>query len=249
MCTVVHMPPDAARPVRRHDPDRRLRIVEATIDVIAEHGVAGTTHRLIAAAADVPLGSLTYHFTGLEDLRAQAFARHAERMAATYEAHFRDVGDRRQFVEAVTDLVHGDAGADDRDWAIAYELYLAALRDPALREVTESWMRRSRSVLERFVDPTTSRALDALVEGLVMHKILSTRPVSRAQTREIVARALRPPAPREPPACPPPRAPPSPYRPGACAGRGWPSLPASSPTPSCTRTSSRGSPSSRRSWA
>jgi DNA-binding transcriptional regulator YbjK len=53
-------------------------------------------------------------------------------------------------------------------------------------------MRRSRSVLERFVDPTTARGVDALIEGLVMHKILSTDPVSREQTREIVARAVRP---------------------------------------------------------
>ena len=56
--------------------------------MIAEHGVAGTTHRLIAAAADVPLGSLTYHFSSLEDLRAQAFQRHAEPMSVSYAAHF-----------------------------------------------------------------------------------------------------------------------------------------------------------------
>jgi DNA-binding transcriptional regulator YbjK len=95
-------------------------------------------------------------------------------------------------VDAVTGLIHADADADDRDWAVAYELYLAAMRDPALRTVTESWMRRSRSVLERFVDPTTARGLDALIEGLVMHKVLSTGPVSREQTREIIARAVRP---------------------------------------------------------
>jgi DNA-binding transcriptional regulator YbjK len=175
---------------RRHDPDRRMRIVEAAVAVIAEHGVAGTTHRLIAAAADVPLGSLTYHFTGLDDLRAQAFALHAERMAVRYEAHFAAATSPEDVVDAVTALVHADADADDRDWAVAYELYLAALRDPALRTVTESWMRRSRSVLERFVDPTTARGVDALIEGLVMHKMLSTGPVSREQTRRIVARVL-----------------------------------------------------------
>jgi TetR/AcrR family transcriptional regulator, regulator of biofilm formation and stress response len=182
----------ATRPVRRHDPQRADRIIDAALDVIAEHGVPNTTHRLIAAAADVPLGSLTYHFSSLEDLRARAFTRHAERMAAAYEAHFAGVRSVADVVDAVTALVHGDAGADPRDWAIAYELYLAALRDPALRSVTESWMRRSRSVLERFVDPTTARGLDALIEGLVMHKILSTDPVSREQTREIVARVVRP---------------------------------------------------------
>ncbi|MCA2214543.1 TetR/AcrR family transcriptional regulator [Jidongwangia harbinensis] len=179
-----------ARSPRRYDPDRKNRIIAAAIDVIAEHGVAGTTHRRIAAAADVPLGSLTYHFTGLEDLLEQAFTHHAEQMSPVYEAHFDRVRGRADLVEAVTDLVHGDAGADHRDWAVAYELYLAALRNPALRTVTESWMRRSRAVLERFVDPTTARGVDALIEGLVMHQTLSTAAVSRTETRTIVAGLL-----------------------------------------------------------
>ncbi|WP_432834189.1 TetR/AcrR family transcriptional regulator [Dactylosporangium sp. CA-092794] len=177
---------------RRHDPDRKDRIIDAAIEVIAEHGVAGTTHRLIAKAADVPLGSLTYHFTSLEDLREQAFRRHAQRMSVIYEAHFHDVRTREELVAAVTDLIDGDAGADDTDWTIAYELYLAALREPALREVTEAWMRTSRSVLERYVDPTTARGVDALIEGLVMHKTLSTGTVSRQDIRAIVDRAIGP---------------------------------------------------------
>jgi DNA-binding transcriptional regulator YbjK len=177
---------------RRHDPDRKDRIIDAAIGVIAEHGVAGTTHRLIAAAADVPLGSLTYHFSGLDDLRAQAFRRHAERMSVIYEAHFRGVETREQLVEAVTDLIDGDAGASAPDWAIAYELYLAALREPALREITEAWMRTSRAVLERYLDPTTARGVDALIEGLVMHKTLSTGPVSRQDIRTVVERTIGP---------------------------------------------------------
>jgi DNA-binding transcriptional regulator YbjK len=179
---------------RRHDPARKDRIVDAAIEVIAEHGVAATTHRMIAAAADVPLGSLTYHFSSLEDLRACAFQRHAERMSVIYAAHFDAVETHEQLVEAVTDLIHGDAGADTHDWAIAYELYLAALRDPALRAVTERWMRTSRAVLERFVDPVTARGVDALIEGLVMHKTLSTSPLPRKQIHAIVARAVGRPA-------------------------------------------------------
>jgi DNA-binding transcriptional regulator YbjK len=179
------------RRTRRHDPDRKSRILDATIEVIAEHGVAGTTHRLIAAAADVPLGSLTYHFRSLEDLRAQAFQRHAEQMSVVYAAHFEHVETREQFIQAATDLIHGDAGADSRDWAIAYELYLAALREPALRTITESWMRTSRAVLERFVDPTSARGVDALIEGLIMHNTLSTSAaLPREEIRSIVARAV-----------------------------------------------------------
>jgi DNA-binding transcriptional regulator YbjK len=178
------------RSARRYDPERKSRIIDAAIDVIADCGVAGTTHRRIAAAADVPLGSLTYHFSGLDDLLEQAFTRHAERMSPIYESHFDGVQTREQFVDAVTDLIHGDAGADHHEWTVAYELYLAALRNPALRTVTESWMRRSRAVLERFVDPVTARGVDALIEGLVMHMTLSTAAFTRQDTRTIVARFL-----------------------------------------------------------
>jgi len=175
---------------RRHDPDRKSRIIDAAIDVIAEHGVVGTTHRLIAAAADVPLGSLTYHFSSLEDLRHQAFGRQAEKMSLIYAAHFDGVNSRAEFIEALTDLIHDDAGQSRRDWAVSYELYLAALRDPALRDVTESWMRSSRAVLERYVDPITARGIDALIEGLVMHKTLSTTGLSRDDVRGIVGRTV-----------------------------------------------------------
>jgi DNA-binding transcriptional regulator YbjK len=179
---------------RRRDPDRRARILEAALDVIAERGVAGTTHRSIAERADVPLGSLTYHFTSLEDLRAQAFERHAQRMSALYASHFDAVESHDQLVEALTDLIHGDAGAEARDWVIACELYLAALRDPELRVVTEAWMRASRGVLERHVDADTARAVDALVEGLVLHQTLSTTSSTRGQIRVAVQRALATPA-------------------------------------------------------
>ena len=182
------------RAARRYDPERKSRIIDATLGVIAEHGVAGTTHRRIGAAADVPLGSLTYHFSGLDDLLEQAFTRHAERMSPFYEAHFDGVRSQADLIDAVTGLMHelatSGAGADAHDWAISYELYLAALRNPALRKVTESWMRRSRAVLERFVDPLTARGIDAVIEGLVMHMMLSTVSFPRADARAIVARML-----------------------------------------------------------
>lgn len=158
--------------------------------VLAEHGVAGTTHRLVAEAADVPLGSLTYYFTSLQDLREQAFRLHAERLSQRYAAYFAGVGTREELVEAVTELVGSLLAADDGGMVLAYELYLAALRDPALRVVTESWMRASRQVLERFVDPVTARGLDALIEGLIMHNALSTVPLGRDEIRLIVAKAV-----------------------------------------------------------
>ena len=177
------------RPAKRA-PGRKELIVEAAAHVLAERGVAGTTHRLVAQAADVPLGSLTYYFSSLQDLREQAFRFHASRLSERYAAFFDAVGTREELVEAVTDLVHGQVGADARDMVLAYELYLAAMRDPALRTVTEGWMQASRAVLERFVDPVTARGVDALVEGLIMHNALSAAPLGRDEIRTIVARTI-----------------------------------------------------------
>src|SRR5690606_15070646 len=86
MRTIVHMTADSvSRPSRRHDPDRRERIIDSCLDVIAEHGVAGTSHRRVAAAASVPLGSMTYHFTGMDELLREAFGRFAREIASTFE--------------------------------------------------------------------------------------------------------------------------------------------------------------------
>lgn len=71
-------------PRRRYDPDRRNRIIEAALDVIEVHGVAGATHRRIAEAANVPLGSMSYHFNGLDEVFVAAVSQLAETVSAKF---------------------------------------------------------------------------------------------------------------------------------------------------------------------
>src|SRR3954454_24276122 len=54
------------------DPDRPPRIALAALEVVADKGVEGLTHRAVAAVAQIPLGSTTYHFKTLDDLLAAA---------------------------------------------------------------------------------------------------------------------------------------------------------------------------------
>ncbi|MEN3540683.1 TetR family transcriptional regulator [Microbispora sp. ZYX-F-249] len=184
------LPPVPRRP-RRHDPGRRDRLIDAALAVIAERGVAGTTHREIARVADVPLGSTTYHFASLEEVLAEAFTRHAESVARVFDERMRAARDREAAVEAVIALVSDDLLGAQRDLVLAVELYLAAARNPALRAVTQAWMARSRQALERHFDPTTARELDALIEGLVLHSALSTDPMTPEQIRHAIDRYLR----------------------------------------------------------
>jgi DNA-binding transcriptional regulator YbjK len=181
---------DRGSAARRFDPDRRARVADAALDVIAGHGLAGLTARRVATAAAVPLGSVSYHFDGLADLVREAFTRHAESMAVAFRAHFSPVPDRAAMLEAAVDFVHGEAGVTRRDWVVAHELYLAALREPALREITQGWMQGSRAVLQGVLDADTARALDGVMEGLAMHAIVSTTPPTPQMTRAVLARVL-----------------------------------------------------------
>lgn len=183
-------PGDARRP-RRYDPERRNRILDAALDVVAEHGLAGTTHRHIAARADVPLGSVTYHFASLADLQAQAFARHVALQAAKFEELFQGVETPEQFIEVLVDLVHGGP-ARHRGAVLGFELHLAALRNPELRVLTQEWTRASRAVLARFTRPDTAMRLDALLEGMIMHALLAAGPETREATRAAIVQVLGP---------------------------------------------------------
>ena len=172
----------------KNDPGRRQRIVDATLDVIAEHGVADTTHRRIAAKAGVRLGSVTYYFTSLEALITTAFVQLATDASATFRARLDEATDRSEAREAVIDIIAGSIWAEPRTLLLSYELYAFAARHPSVTAVMQQWMDSSRQALGRFFDPLTARALDALVEGIGIHNSIDAAPLDRAAIRTIVER-------------------------------------------------------------
>ncbi|MEU3270947.1 TetR family transcriptional regulator [Saccharomonospora sp. NPDC006951] len=162
-----------------NDPLRKERILDAARDVIARHGVHATTHRRIAEAADVPLGSLTYHFEGLEAILEQTFARLSESMSARYRAAMEAASDRREACAAVTDLICGTEYATPDEVVLLFEMYAYANHNAAVAETARQWMFRSRESLAAHFPERTRLALDALVEGWTMHQAFVRAPLER----------------------------------------------------------------------
>ncbi|MFJ2554197.1 MULTISPECIES: TetR/AcrR family transcriptional regulator [unclassified Streptomyces] len=108
-----------------------------------------------------------------------------------FQELFVGVATRERFVEVLVDLVHGGP-ARHRSAVLGFELRLAALRNPQLRVLTRAWTEESRSVPARFTDPESAARLDALLEGMIMHALLTTAPKSRATTRDAIDRTLGP---------------------------------------------------------
>ncbi|GAA2228182.1 hypothetical protein GCM10010104_21040 [Streptomyces indiaensis] len=60
----------------------------------------------MSARAGVPLGSMTYHFSGIDELLREAFTRFADHIVAVFERCLGSAETPEQVREAVTDLVH-----------------------------------------------------------------------------------------------------------------------------------------------
>jgi DNA-binding transcriptional regulator YbjK len=179
---------------RRYDPDRRSRIVSAALDIIAEHGVAGTTHRRVAAAADVPLGSMTYHFTGLDDLLTAAFTLLADTASSQFVKRLAMAVTQEEAREAVADIIMGEGWVTPRTMLLSYELYAYASRNPPLRAVMQTWMGKSRTALEQHFPPETAKVLDAMIEGVTIHRSVDLQPMNRDQVLAFVRRLTQGPA-------------------------------------------------------
>ncbi|MFD5305632.1 TetR/AcrR family transcriptional regulator [Streptomyces rochei] len=169
-----------------NDPRRRERILDAALDVIAEHGAIKVTYRKIAEAAGVPLGSLTYYFDDMQHLLTAAFTRLAETVSTRYGALLEAARTRQEAEEAVVEIICGKVWGTDRNLLLSYELYAFATRNPEVRAVMRSWMEASRSSLTRHFDPLTARALDALVEGFSIHNSVDLRPTDREEVAVVV---------------------------------------------------------------
>jgi DNA-binding transcriptional regulator YbjK len=181
-------PATGTRSGRRNDPERRERIITACLDVIAESGVAGASHRRIAAAAGVPLGSMTYHFAGIDELLHEAFTRFATTVSSRFEERMASASDPASARAAVVAIILEDVARGRSELVLAHELYTLAAREPAYRVLTTAWMRRSRAALEKHFDPETAALLDAMIEGLSIHRALDDEPRGTAEVEDAVDR-------------------------------------------------------------
>ncbi|WP_295477945.1 TetR/AcrR family transcriptional regulator [Sutterella sp.] len=178
--------PAPAHARRRRDPERRSRIIDATIEVIEEVGVAGTTMRRVAKQAGVPLGSMTYHFTDREELLRAAFARFDALMTRTVLAQLQAAQSPEEMLDVVARIICGPA--DRRALLLSLELYAYASRREDMKPFAENVLRRSRREFMRFFPPATAAAIEALFDGAYIHRAYDLTPPSFEEVRMILGR-------------------------------------------------------------
>jgi DNA-binding transcriptional regulator YbjK len=177
-------PPD--RPAVTAGGDRtRQRIVDAALDIIGRHGVRGLTNRAVAAAAQVSLGSVTYHFPSQRALLRTCLLAFADQEAA----RMADIA--RRLAEHPVPPAAAAVAAEDAVEATVVgprhlgvlELYLQAARDPALADACQqcwdSYEQAARSILDALgvEDAALPHQVVALVAGFQLRRVATGTPI------------------------------------------------------------------------
>lgn len=173
---------------RANDPKRREKIIQATLEAVKTYGVHAVTHRKIAAIAQVPLGSMTYYFAGMDALLSEAFTLFTENMSRQYQDFFAQVTDAEGACQAITEMIYGSQVTTPDNMALMYQLYAYASDKPALKIVMQNWMQRSQNTLAQWFDAQTARALDAFIEGMTLHFVTDRTPLAREAILQMVKR-------------------------------------------------------------
>ncbi|MGA1805301.1 TetR/AcrR family transcriptional regulator [Rhizobium sp. HT1-10] len=171
---------------RPNDPGRRDRIISAALLTIARLGVSDTNHRSIAEEAGVPLGSLTYYFSGLDEIFGEAFSKFAKSVSGRLYEVLSNARNREEAKIAVVDFLADETEHKEQEMVLSFELYAYASRRTFFKGIMLEWLEASRRALELHFTPAEARSIDAIIEGVTIHNATSPHLISRDEMQDMI---------------------------------------------------------------
>jgi DNA-binding transcriptional regulator YbjK len=161
-------------------PDTRERILRTTIELIGREGIGAVTNRRVADAAEVSLGSLTYHFDSQVDLVRESLMLMVGEEVVRLEGIAADLRRARPGIEQVALEVERVARESLRrvQELAEVELHLQAARDPELSDASRRCFVAYEEVAEAALGALQvpdagrhARSIVALMYGLAMRRL------------------------------------------------------------------------------
>jgi AcrR family transcriptional regulator len=132
---------------------RRHLIVEAARSVIAERGLFATSMRDIAAAGDVSLGTVTYHFTGIAEILAEVLNGEMESFYAPIIDAAEAASDGRAALREIVDGFIASTPRARQHWLLWLDFWALSAHDPGYAsrqsEFYQRWHADVQAVFER----------------------------------------------------------------------------------------------------
>lgn len=172
--------------------ETRQRLLDGTLAAVREHGIAGVSARVIAAAAGVNQALVFYHFGTVDDLLVAACREATAERVAQYADRFAEVGSLRQLLQVGRDL-HATERQQGNVSVLA-QFLAGAQHDPRLAASTaaalQPWTEQIEAILRRLLAnspvaeitdvPGLSRAVCAAFIGLELYEGVDPAGAQRA---------------------------------------------------------------------
>ena len=129
------------------------------------------------------------YFSGLDDLLHQAFDQYAQQCIDRFAERMARTTTADEACDAIVEHIMGDdLLGSQRDLNINLEFYTLAARNHDYRDISERWMAASRAQIERHFDASTAMLLDAMIEGITLHRALGGVPGDLTVVRDGIRR-------------------------------------------------------------
>ena len=150
---------------------RRSRLVEVTIDSLAELGYVGTTLAQIAARAGVSPGLVAHYFGDKDGLLDAAFRSLARRVGNQVRTRLRQVSTPRARIQAVIDANLAPEEFEQRTGTAWLAFWGQVLQVQSLKRVQSVYQRRTlsnlRHSLKKLVPPDEAQRLAAMIAAMI----------------------------------------------------------------------------------
>lgn len=169
----------ARRPRQERSEETRDRILAAVVELIAERGLAGVSHRAVAERAGVTLSATSYYFGSKAELERAALAEHYRRRLEDYRRTAELLAGMDsspdQLVDAAVELF---TGSDMTMLLSHFEVFLNSARRADVRALLAPTLDAMRELLMVAIEPldlpdptAAATAITAVIEGVELRRV------------------------------------------------------------------------------
>ncbi|MFE2478015.1 TetR family transcriptional regulator C-terminal domain-containing protein [Streptomyces sp. NPDC059389] len=182
--------------------DRRTLLADAALDVLADEGMRGLTHRAVDRSAAMPPGTTSAYFR----TRASLLTALVTRLVQIDQAELHEMVEELPPLRTVEELVDGMVmltrarltGQGRRRSLARHACAIESVRDPELREILVPRENAGREAVRLFLTAhgvtdaeNRTHTLLTCIDGLVFDRLVNGGDVQREALEGLVAAALR----------------------------------------------------------
>lgn len=166
-------------PVQPRGEASRDKLLAAALELLAERGMAGISHRAVAERAGVSPGMTSYFFASRAELERAAIDKGYRERIADYEATTGALADAHASPGALADAAAELFTSSTLAMLLAhFEIFLNAARRPEIKEALDPVLESMRGLAEAAAAaagiedaPRFARALTAVIEGVELRRV------------------------------------------------------------------------------